>query len=130
VLPKGFRHDDIYRLHPLFQLLLREGGGSSWRHNLEDFFLAGGLEVAAHRSLKSLGVRNRGFFPAILGQIQRDIQNNPAPPAVISGLQGCVASDKNGSRALSHIGNVRSAISTTRCNLLRLAPPAAWTAIP
>jgi hypothetical protein len=26
---------------------------------------------------------------------------------------------------LSHIGNVRSAISTTRCNLLRLAPPAA-----
>src|SRR3984885_263035 len=55
-LPKGFRHDDIYRLHPLFQLLLREGGGSNWRHNLEDFFLAGGLEVAAHRSLKSLGV--------------------------------------------------------------------------
>jgi hypothetical protein len=31
---------------------------------------------------------------------------------------------------LSHIGNVRSAISTVRCNLLRLAPPAAWTAIP
>src|SRR5580704_11324019 len=55
-LPKGFRHDDIYRLHPLFQLLLREGGGSNWRHNLEDSFLAGGLEVAAHRSLKSLGV--------------------------------------------------------------------------
>jgi hypothetical protein len=26
---------------------------------------------------------------------------------------------------LPHIGNVRSAISTTRCNLLRLAPPAA-----
>src|SRR6202050_2556676 len=55
-LPKGLRHDHIYRLHPLFQLLLREGGGSDWRHNLEDFFLAGGLEVAAHRSLKSLGV--------------------------------------------------------------------------
>src|ERR1700722_17113116 len=55
-LPKGFRHDDIHRLHPLFQLLLREGGGSNWRHNLEDFFLAGGLEVAAHRSLESLGV--------------------------------------------------------------------------
>src|SRR5580698_7064872 len=55
-LPKGFRHDHIYRLHPLFQLLLREGGGSNWRHNLEDFFLAGGLEVAAHRSLKSFGV--------------------------------------------------------------------------
>src|SRR6202162_2359928 len=55
-LPKGFRHDDIYRLHPLFQLLLREGGGSNWRHNLEYFFLAGGLEVGAHRSLQSLGV--------------------------------------------------------------------------
>src|ERR1700691_1821656 len=55
-LPKGFRHDDIYRLHPLFQLLLREGGGSNWRHDLEDFLLAGGLEVAAHRSLKSLGI--------------------------------------------------------------------------
>src|SRR5260370_25063949 len=54
--PKGLRHDDIYRLHPLFQLLPREGGGSNWRHNLEYFFLAGGLEVAAHRSLKSLGV--------------------------------------------------------------------------
>src|SRR5208282_3401503 len=36
-LPKGLRHDRIYRLHPLFQLLLREGGGSNWRHNLEDF---------------------------------------------------------------------------------------------
>src|SRR5271170_4098234 len=55
-LPKGLGHNHIYRLHPLFQLLLREGGGSDWRHNLEDFFLAGGLEVAAHRSLKSLGV--------------------------------------------------------------------------
>src|SRR6202050_5650058 len=55
-LPKGFRHDDIYRLHPLFQLLLREGGGSNWCHNLEYFFLAGPLEVAAHRSLQSLGV--------------------------------------------------------------------------
>src|SRR6266481_3146916 len=55
-LPKGFRHDDIYRLHPLFQFLLREGGGSNRRHNLEDFFLAGRLEVAAHRSLQNLGV--------------------------------------------------------------------------
>src|SRR5271156_357668 len=54
--PKGFRHDDVYRLHPLFQLLLGEGGGSNWRHNLEDFLLAGRLEVAAHRSLQSLGV--------------------------------------------------------------------------
>src|SRR5277367_1905973 len=55
-LPKGLRHNDIYRLHPLFQLLLRERGGSNWRHNLEDFFLAGCLEVAAHRSLKSPGI--------------------------------------------------------------------------
>src|SRR5260370_9902915 len=54
--PKGLRHDDIYRLHPLFQFLPGEGGGSNWRHNLEYFFLAGGLEVAAHRSLKSLSV--------------------------------------------------------------------------
>src|SRR3984893_2744735 len=63
-LPKGFRHDDIYRLHPLFKLLLREGGGSNWRHNLEDFFLAGRLEVAAHRSLKSLGVLTAQVFKA------------------------------------------------------------------
>src|SRR5271169_5371680 len=55
-LPKGLRNDHIYGLHPLFQLLLRERGGSNWGHNLEDFFLAGGLEVAAHRSLKNLGV--------------------------------------------------------------------------
>src|ERR1700729_688423 len=55
-LPKGFRHDDIYRLHPLFQFQLCEGGGSNWRHNLENFFLAGGFEVAAHCGLKSLGV--------------------------------------------------------------------------
>src|SRR6202042_1703448 len=55
-LPKGLGHNHIYGLHPLLQILLREGGGSNWRHNLEDFFLAGGLEVAAHRSLKSLGV--------------------------------------------------------------------------
>src|SRR3984893_17713283 len=63
-LSKGFRHDDIYRLHPLFQLLLREGGGPNWRQNLEDFFLAGGLEVAAHRSLKSLGVLITQVFKA------------------------------------------------------------------
>src|SRR5208283_646651 len=55
-LPKGLGHNHIYGLHPLFQLLLRERGGSNWRHNLEDFFLAGRLEVAAHRSLKNLGV--------------------------------------------------------------------------
>src|SRR5208282_1365983 len=55
-LPKGLGHNHIYGLHPLLQFLLREGDGSYRRHNLEDFFLAGGLEVAAHRSLKSLGV--------------------------------------------------------------------------
>jgi hypothetical protein len=33
-------------------------------------------------------------------------------------------------RRLPHSGKVRNAISTTRCNLPRLAPPAAWTAIP
>ena len=38
-------------------------------------------------------------------------------------------SSKSGHR-LPHSGKVRNAISTTRCNLPRLAPPAAWTAIP
>src|SRR6202043_3370539 len=55
-LPKGLGHNHIYGLHPLLQILLCEGDGSYRRHNLEDFFLAGGLEVAAHRSLKNLGV--------------------------------------------------------------------------
>src|SRR5258707_688925 len=55
-LPKGLGHNHIYGLHPLFQILLREGDGSYRRHNLEDFLLAGRLEVAAHRSLKNLGV--------------------------------------------------------------------------
>src|SRR5271169_3623789 len=55
-LPKGLGHNHIYGLHPLLQILLREGDGSYRRHNLEDFLLAGRLEVAAHRSLKNLGV--------------------------------------------------------------------------
>src|ERR1700683_3639640 len=55
-LPKGLGHNHIYGLHPLLQILLREGDGSYRRHNLEDFLLAGGLEVAAHRSLKNFGV--------------------------------------------------------------------------
>src|SRR5258708_16192694 len=55
-LPKGLGHNHIYGLHPLLQILLREGDGSCTRHNLEDFLLAGRLEVAAHRSLKNLGV--------------------------------------------------------------------------
>src|SRR5579862_242951 len=70
-LPKGLWHNDIYRLHPLFQLLLREGGGSDWCHNLEDFFLTGGLEVAAHRSLKSLG--------ALITQVLKACQLIDAP---------------------------------------------------
>src|SRR5579862_1961761 len=55
-LPKGLGHNHIFGLHPLLQILLREGDGSYRRHNLEDFLLAGRLEVAAHRSLKNLGV--------------------------------------------------------------------------
>src|SRR5258708_13068247 len=55
-LPKGLGHNHIYGLHPLLQVLLREGDGSYRRHNLEDFLLAGRLEVAAHRTLKNLGV--------------------------------------------------------------------------
>ncbi len=62
-----------------------------------------------------------------------------------SGLSSCVFSAGPGldsdtrqwvslpikvNHGLSHIGNVRSAIPTTRCNSLRLAPPAASTAIP
>src|SRR5271155_3739907 len=55
-LPKGLGHNHFHGLHPLLQILLREGDGSYRRHNLEDFLLAGSLEVAAHCSLKSLGV--------------------------------------------------------------------------
>src|SRR5271169_5528198 len=55
-LPKGLGHNHIYGLHPLLQILLREGDGSYRCHNLEDFLLAGRLEVAAHCSLKSPGV--------------------------------------------------------------------------
>src|SRR5208283_1241617 len=55
-LPKGLGHNHIYGLHPLLQFQLCESRGSYGGHDLEDFFLAGGFEVAAHRSLKSLGV--------------------------------------------------------------------------
>src|SRR5580704_19693275 len=54
-LPKSLGNDYIHGLHPFFQFQLCESRGSYGRHNLEDFFLAGGLEVAAHRSFKSLG---------------------------------------------------------------------------
>src|ERR1700733_2540718 len=78
-LPKGLRHDHIYRLHPLFQLLLREGGGSDWRHNLEDFFLAGGLEVGAHRRLKSLGI--------LITQVLKACQLIDAPLVRLGGVR-------------------------------------------
>src|ERR1700733_14058407 len=55
-LPEGLGHNHIYGLHPLLQILLREGDSSYRRHNLEDLLLAGRLEVAAHRSLKNVGV--------------------------------------------------------------------------
>src|ERR1700722_20316002 len=55
-LPKGLGHNHIYGLHPLLQILLREGDGSYRRHNLVDCLLAGRLEVASHRILKNLGV--------------------------------------------------------------------------
>src|SRR6202035_4844479 len=61
---------------------------------------------------------NRGLGPAILGQIQRDIQNNPAPPqsypvyrvvstrlspfSIQRQASVGVASDKSGPRAVSH----------------------------
>src|SRR5271170_7532781 len=54
--PKSLGNDYIHGLHPFFQFQLCESRGSYGGHDLEDFFLAGGLEVAAHRSLKSLGV--------------------------------------------------------------------------
>src|SRR5277367_5530361 len=55
-LPEGLGHNHIYGLHPLLQILLREGDSSYRRHNLEDLLLTGRLEVAAHGSLKNLGV--------------------------------------------------------------------------
>src|SRR5258706_1515549 len=49
-------NDDIYGLHPFFQFGFRESRGTYRSHDLENFFLTGGLEIAAHRSLQSLGV--------------------------------------------------------------------------
>ena len=85
--------------------------------------------------------RNRGFNPSILGQIQRDIsgailrlpQSYPVYRVVSSRLGPGLDSDKRQwvslptkvNHWLSHIGNVRGVISTTRRILLRLAPPAA-----
>src|SRR3984893_9136018 len=49
--PKSLGNDYIYRLHPLFQLSFRESCGPHGIHDLEDFFLASGLEITAHCSL-------------------------------------------------------------------------------
>src|SRR5258708_38478864 len=49
-------NDYIYGLHPFFQFGFRENRGTYRSHDLENFFLTGGLEIAAHRSLQSLGV--------------------------------------------------------------------------
>src|SRR5260370_16809776 len=49
-------NDYIYELHPFFQFSFRESRGTHGSHDLENFFLTGGLEIAAHRSLQSLGV--------------------------------------------------------------------------
>jgi SNF2 family DNA or RNA helicase len=49
-------NDYIYGLHPFFQFGFRESRGTYRSHDLENFFLTGGLEIAAHRSLQSLGV--------------------------------------------------------------------------
>ena len=40
------------------------------------------------------------------------------------------ASSSKSEHGLSHSGKVRNVISTTRCNLSRLAPPVPWTAMP
>jgi hypothetical protein len=62
--PKGFRNDDIYRLHPFFQIGFGERRGSYRRHDFEYFFLTGSLEVTAHRSFQSLGVLVAQVFKA------------------------------------------------------------------
>src|SRR5882762_1424370 len=49
--PKSLGNDYIYGLHPLFQLSLRESCGPHGSHDLEDFFLASGLEITAHCGL-------------------------------------------------------------------------------
>src|SRR5580698_2084968 len=78
-LPKGLGHNHIYGLHPLLQVLLREGDGSYRRHNLEDFLLAGRLEVAAHRSLKNLGV--------LIAQVLKTCQLVDAPLVRLSRIR-------------------------------------------
>jgi hypothetical protein len=54
--PKSLGNNYIYRLHPFFQFGFRESRGSYGSHNLENFFLTGSLEVAAHRVFQRLGV--------------------------------------------------------------------------
>src|ERR1700686_1765471 len=49
--PKSLGNDYVYGLHPLSQLSFRESCGPHGSHDLEDFFLASGLEITAHCSL-------------------------------------------------------------------------------
>jgi hypothetical protein len=51
-------------------------------------------------------------------------------PSRLATCAEVIAISSASERALSHSGRVRNVISTTSCNLSRLAPPAAWTAIP
>src|SRR5580658_6178620 len=78
-LPKGLGHNHIYGLHPLLQILLREGDSSYRRHNLEDLLLTGRLEVAAHRSLKNLGV--------LIAQVLKTCQLVDAPLVRLSRIR-------------------------------------------
>src|SRR5271168_4632594 len=47
--PKSLGNDYIHGLHPFFQFQLCESRGTYGGHDLEDFFLTGGFEVAAHQ---------------------------------------------------------------------------------
>src|SRR6266851_5082544 len=49
--PKSLGNDYVYGLHPLSQLSFRESCGPHGSHDLEDFFLASGLEITAHCGL-------------------------------------------------------------------------------
>src|ERR1700690_1122456 len=107
-LPKGLGHNHIYGLHPLLQILLREGDGSYRRHNLEDFLLAGRLEVAAHRSLKNLGV--------LMAQVLKACQLVDAPLVRLSRIQIeiCFLLVED-FLELIHLSLLRSGLSTPVC---------------
>src|SRR6202142_850140 len=107
-LPKGLGHNHIYGLHPLLQILLREGDGSYRRHNLEDFLLAGRLEVAAHRSLKNLGV--------LIAQVLKACQLVDAPLVRLSRIriEICFLLVED-FLELIHLSLLRSGLSTPVC---------------